>query len=56
MTTSSKIAGVYAPTVTAFRADQSIDEYGTRAFTRFLLDSGVHGLVPMGSAGDGMDS
>jgi 4-hydroxy-tetrahydrodipicolinate synthase len=44
--------GVYAPTVTAFGPDESIHEKGTRDFIRFLLDSGVHGLVPMGSAGE----
>ena len=49
---TAKVVGVYAPTVTAFGADESINERGTRAFTRFLLDSGVHGLVPMGSAGE----
>ncbi len=47
-----KVVGVYAPTVTAFKSDESIDEEGTRAFVRFLLNSGVHGLAPMGSAGE----
>ena len=44
--------GVYAPTVTAFGSDGSPNEKGVRAFVRFLLNSGVHGLAPMGSAGE----
>lgn len=47
-----KPVGIYAPTITAFNADESINEKGTRAFVRYLLDSGVHGLAPMGSAGE----
>jgi 4-hydroxy-tetrahydrodipicolinate synthase len=52
MTAYSKPVGIYAPTITAFNADESLSEAGTRAFVRFLLDSGVHGLAPMGSAGE----
>jgi 4-hydroxy-tetrahydrodipicolinate synthase len=44
--------GIYAPTITAFNADESLNENATRAYIRFLLDSGVHGLAPMGSAGE----
>jgi 4-hydroxy-tetrahydrodipicolinate synthase len=47
-----KPVGVYAPTVTAFNTDESVCEKGTRAFVRFLLDAGVHGLAPLGSAGE----
>jgi 4-hydroxy-tetrahydrodipicolinate synthase len=47
-----KATGVYAPTVTAFHPDESLNENATRAFVRFLLRSGVHGLAPMGSAGE----
>ena len=47
-----KPKGIYAPTVTAFNADESLHEKGTRAFIRYLLDAGVHGLAPMGSAGE----
>ncbi len=50
----SSLFGVYAPTVTAFNADESLNEKGIRAFVRFLLDSGVHGMAPMGSAGEFM--
>src|SRR5579883_2189485 len=47
-----KATGVYAPTVTAFNPDESLNEDATRDFVRFLLRSGVHGLAPMGSAGE----
>lgn len=47
-----KPVGIYAPTITAFNPDESLNEQGTRAFARFLVDSGVHGLAPMGSAGE----
>lgn len=52
MSDSPKPTGVYAPTVTAFNADESLNERGTRAFVRFLLDAGVHGVAPLGSAGE----
>jgi 4-hydroxy-tetrahydrodipicolinate synthase len=48
----TKLAGVFAPTVTAFNSDASLSVAGTRAFVRFLLDNGVHGLTPLGSAGE----
>jgi 4-hydroxy-tetrahydrodipicolinate synthase len=48
----ARIAGVYAPTVTAFAPDGSVDLDGIRRFTRFLLDQHVHGLTPLGSAGE----
>jgi len=40
-----KPVGVYAPTVTAFNADESLNQRGTRAFVRFLLDAAIHGLI-----------
>ncbi len=52
METWPKPSGIYAPTITAFNADESLNEKATRAFVRFLLRSGVHGLAPMGSAGE----
>jgi 4-hydroxy-tetrahydrodipicolinate synthase len=52
MSEYAKPVGIYAPTITAFNADESLNEKGTRAFVRYLLDSGVHGLAPMGSAGE----
>lgn len=47
-----KLSGVFAPTVTAFNNDESLSTQGTRAFVRFLLEAGVHGLTPLGSAGE----
>ncbi len=47
-----RLSGVFAPTVTAFNSDESLNPQGTRAFVRFLLDAGVHGLTPLGSAGE----
>ena len=44
--------GVYSPTITAFETDESLSLGGTRAFVRFLLSEGVHGLVPLGSSGE----
>ena len=52
MSKAAKPVGIYAPSVTAFNADESLNQKGIRAFVRFLLDSGVHGLAPLGSAGE----
>jgi 4-hydroxy-tetrahydrodipicolinate synthase len=43
--------GVYAPTITAYEGE-SISTAGTRRYVRFLLDQGVDGLTPLGSAGE----
>ena len=48
----TRLSGVFAPTVTAFESDASLSTGGTRAFVRFLLEQGVHGLTPLGSAGE----
>jgi 4-hydroxy-tetrahydrodipicolinate synthase len=47
-----RLAGIFAPTITAFSADGSVDLDGVRQFVRFLLDAGVDGLAPLGSAGE----
>ena len=44
-----RLSGVFAPTVTAFESDGSLSTRGTRAFVRFLLEQGVHGLTPLGA-------
>jgi 4-hydroxy-tetrahydrodipicolinate synthase len=44
--------GVYSPTITAFKNDETVSLSGTRAFVRFLLTQGVDGLVPLGSSGE----
>jgi 4-hydroxy-tetrahydrodipicolinate synthase len=52
MTEYAKPVGIYAPTITAFNADETLNEKGTRAFVRYLLDAGVHGLAALGTAGE----
>lgn len=47
-----RLGGIFAPTVTAFNRDESLNTEGTRAFVRFLLEQGVDGLAPLGSAGE----
>jgi 4-hydroxy-tetrahydrodipicolinate synthase len=47
-----QLRGIFAPTITAYHSDESVNLDGTRKFVRFLLDQGVHGLAPLGSAGE----
>src|SRR5215472_5065119 len=47
-----KPIGIYAPSITDFSEDESLNQGATRAFISFLLRSGVHGLAPLGSAGE----
>ena len=48
-----KLAGVYIPMVTPFRAgDEEVDVEGLKQVTNFLIESGVHGLIPSGSTGE----
>jgi dihydrodipicolinate synthase/N-acetylneuraminate lyase len=47
-----QLRGVFSPTITAYHPDGSINPAGTRRFVRFLLDEGVDGLAPLGSAGE----
>jgi dihydrodipicolinate synthase/N-acetylneuraminate lyase len=44
--------GVFSPTVTGFNEDGSLSEKGTRDYVRFQIESGVHGLAPLGTAGE----
>ncbi len=50
--TACRLAGIFAPTITAFSEDGSVNLTGVRQFVRFLLDAGVDGLAPLGSAGE----
>jgi 4-hydroxy-tetrahydrodipicolinate synthase len=52
MSKSAKPFGIYAPSITAFNDDESLNQRSTREFISFLLRSGVHGLAPLGSAGE----
>ncbi len=47
-----RLGGIFAPTITAFSPDGSVNLGGVRQFVRYLLDAGVHGLAPLGSAGE----
>jgi 4-hydroxy-tetrahydrodipicolinate synthase len=47
-----RLRGIFAPTITAYHPDESLNLDATRRFVRFLLDQGVHGLTPLGSAGE----
>jgi 4-hydroxy-tetrahydrodipicolinate synthase len=47
-----KFSGIYAVTATPFSDDESIDYGVAKAHTKWLLDSGVHGLLPLGATGE----
>ncbi len=44
--------GVYPAMVTPLNEDLTIDEKGLRLEVDFLIEGGVHGLVPLGSTGE----
>lgn len=48
----SAVARFYAPAVTAFHADGSLDRDGNLAVWEHILDGGVDGIVLMGSTGE----
>lgn len=45
-------AGVFAASLTAFRADGQVDRARTLAHARWLLDHGCDGLAPLGTTGE----
>lgn len=47
-----KPQGIIPPIVTPFDADGNVDEAVYRKLLRHLMDSGVHGLFPMGTTGE----
>jgi len=47
-----KFEGVYAALVTPLDSTLKVDENGLRYEVDFLLENGVHGLVPLGSVGE----
>ena len=51
-TTAGRIAGIFSPTLTAYNADGSVNLAGVRRFVRYLIDGGVDGLAPLGSAAE----
>ncbi|GAB88840.1 dihydrodipicolinate synthase family protein [Gordonia rhizosphera] len=50
--TTKKLGGIIAAVSTPFAADGSVDEGALRAHVDFLIDNGLHGLVPCGSTGE----
>ena len=47
-----KLEGILVPHVTPFRDDDEVDEEALRELVRFFVESGLHGLVPLGSNGE----
>lgn len=50
MTTS--IHGIFPPMITVFKEDGSFDAEGQASHANFLIENGVHGLIPCGSTGE----
>jgi 4-hydroxy-tetrahydrodipicolinate synthase len=51
---TERLKGVVVPTLTPFGADGKVHEAQLRAHLRFLIDSGVQGLFPLGTIGEGI--
>ncbi|HEY5841241.1 MAG TPA: dihydrodipicolinate synthase family protein [Mycobacterium sp.] len=49
---SQKLGGILAAVSTPFAADGTVDEAVLRRHVDFLIDNGLHGLVPGGSTGE----
>jgi 4-hydroxy-tetrahydrodipicolinate synthase len=47
-----ELKGIMPPMITAFADDESFDEAGTRSHVSWLIENGVHGLIPCGSTGE----
>jgi 4-hydroxy-tetrahydrodipicolinate synthase len=46
------LKGIIVAMITPMKDDESVDEEGLRAVTRYLIGHGVHGLFPGGSQGE----
>jgi 4-hydroxy-tetrahydrodipicolinate synthase len=49
---TKKLGGILAAVSTPFGADGTVDEARLRSHVDFLIDNGLHGLVPGGSTGE----
>ena len=49
---TNKLGGILAAVSTPFGADGEVDEVRLRGHVDFLIDNGLHGLVPGGSTGE----
>lgn len=47
-----KLRGAYTALITPMNADESVDYEGFRKLVRFQLESGISGLVPLGTTGE----
>ncbi len=52
MDNAQTFAGVYAAMVTPMDAGQNVDYPGVAAYADYLVNSGVHGIIPLGSTGE----
>ena len=48
-----QIRGIIPPMVTPFDEDERVDEKALKKMTDYLIKSGVHGVFPLGSTGEG---
>jgi len=46
------IEGIITAVITPFDQEEQVDEGGFRTVINYLIDSGVHGLFPVGSQGE----
>ncbi len=47
-----ELSGVIPPTITAFSADESLDETTTAAHARYVVDGGANAVFPLGTNGE----
>jgi 4-hydroxy-tetrahydrodipicolinate synthase len=50
--TEDYIKGVYVPLATAFNKNGGIDTVAMKKLTQYMLENGVHGVMPAGSTGE----
>jgi dihydrodipicolinate synthase/N-acetylneuraminate lyase len=53
MTNKSVIKGIISPIITPFTTDETLDETIFRREAKYLLNTGIHGISPGGSTGEG---
>lgn len=49
---AEKMTGLFPPIITCFGEDGKIDERAQRDHVNFLIENGVHGVIPCGSTGE----
>jgi len=49
---TSEFKGVFAAMVTSMTAEQEVDYEALDSFVEYLIESGVHGIIPLGSTGE----